>query len=175
MTLSPPRPVKPMAAILHSSEETLEEALRLLAERWGAADHIGAGRPFDSTRYYEPEMGPGLIRRIVSFRGLIPSEALIERKLEAMEVEEALRGPAGGRRVNIDPGYIDLHKVVLASSKEGPAKIHMGRGIHADMVARIVKGKLEPCAWTFEDFRRGAYDEDLSAIRRLYKAELGGA
>ena len=154
--------------------ENLEQTARMLGERWGVPDHVGAARPFDLTAYYENEMGPGLLRRAVSFERLAPSECLIERKVEAMEVEDALRGTGGGRRVNIDPGYVDLQKIVLASSKEGPWKVHLGRGVHADLIARVVKGKLEPSPAGFADFRSGAYEEDLIAIRRIYKGQLRG-
>jgi len=158
--------------VLYSSEGTLAEALRMLGERWGVPDHVGGARPFDLTGYYEREMGPGLLRRAVSFERLAPSECLIERKVDAMEVEDALREAGGGRRANIDPGYVDLQKIVLASSKEGPWKVHLGRGVHADMVARVVKGRLEPSPAAFADFRSGVYEEELLAIRRIYKAQL---
>jgi len=174
LSLVLPGPVKPFAMVLYSSEDALAQALRMLGERWGVPDHVGAARPFDLTAYYENEMGPGLLRRAVSFERLAPSECLIERKVEAMEVEDALRGTGGGRRVNIDPGYVDLQKIVLASSKEGPWKVHLGRGVHADLIARVVKGKLEPSPAGFADFRSGAYEEDLIAIRRIYKGQLRG-
>ena len=174
MSLVIPAPVKSFAMVLSSSEGALEEALRMLGERWGAPDHVGRALPFDVTDYYEREMGPGLVRRAVSFERLAPPERLVERKVEAMEVEDALRGTGGGRRANIDPGYVDLQKVVLASSKEGPWKIHLGRGVHADLVARVVKGRLEPSPGAFADFRSGVYEEDLLAIRRIYKGQLRG-
>ena len=174
MSLVLPGPVKPFVMVLYSSEDALAEALRMLGERWGGPDHVGGAQPFELTDYYEREMGPGLQRRAVSFERVAPSECLIERKVEAMEVEDSLRQPGGGRRTNIDPGYVDLQKIVLASSKEGPWKIHLGRGVHADLVARVVNRRLEPSPAAFADFRSGVYDEDLLAIRRIYKGQLRG-
>jgi hypothetical protein len=166
-----PEPVKLIALVLWREEAALAEAVRRLCGLWGEVDFEGPDRPFDETRYYEEEMGAGLRRRIVSFAELIPSESLVERKLDAARVEDALRGPAG-RRVNIDPGYLDVHKVVLASFKPGAPKLHLGRGVHADMVCRYAKGKFHTFEWSFGDFRRGAYDEELAAIRARYKARL---
>ena len=166
-----PEPVKLLAAVLWRDAGAIADALRRLAGLWGEIDIQGPDRPFDATDYYEKEMGAGLHRRIVSFTELVPSGSLALRKLEAAGVEDALRGPLG-RRVNIDPGYLDVHKVVLASFKPGAPKIHLGRGVHADIVCRYSKGKFQPLEWSFGDFRRGAYDEELAAIRARYKGQL---
>jgi hypothetical protein len=166
-----PEPVKLLAAVLWREADALADALLRLRGLWGEVDFQGPDRPFDGTDYYEKEMGAGLQRRIISFTDLVPSDSLTLRKLEAAGVEEALRGPVG-RRVNIDPGYLDVHKVVLASFKPGAPKVHLGRGVHADIVCRYSKGKFQPLEWSFGDFRRGAYDEELGAIRARYKGQL---
>ena len=167
-----PSPVKRIAFLLSADREASLGALAKLVERWGCTDHDGTPRPFDLTNYYESEMGSGLERWVVSFARLLPADGLVDAKLDALQVEDAWRGPDGRRRVNIDPGYLDLHKVVLASLKPGAPKIYLGRGTHADMICRYSKGMFTPFEWTFEDFRRGLYDADLLEIRRRYKAGL---
>lgn len=169
-----PEPVKLLALVLWREADALEEALRRLSGLWGDADFQGPDRPFDATDYYEREMGTGLQRRIISFAALVSSESLVLRKLEAAGVEDALRG-LRGRRVNIDPGYLDVHKVVLASFKPGAPKVHLGRGVHADIVCRYSKGRFQPLEWSFGDFRSGTYDEELTAIRARYKRQIAAA
>lgn len=166
-----PDPVKLLAAVLWSREDALRAALEAMQARWGEADHVGRDLPFDLTDYYEAEMGTRLFRRIIGFSRLIPPDALIEAKLAALEIEEMLRGPAG-RIVNIDPGYLDLHKVVLASGKGAGHKVYLGAGVHADMVCRYVRGRFLPFERTFPDFRDGRHDGDLLRIRALYKDSL---
>ena len=85
-----------------------------------------------------------------------------------------MRGPRG-RRVNLDPGYLDLHKLVLASVKYGPMKIHLGKGVYADLVCRYSEGAFRHLEWTFRDFREGRYDAELIAIRGIYRAQLRSA
>lgn len=164
-------PVKLFVAALWREAAALEEGVRRLAERWGPTDFVGPDRPFDSTDYYEREMGSPLHRRLVAFAVLLRPEEIVPRKHEAMGIERDLGGPSG-RTVNLDAGYLDVHKVVLASAKPGPQKIFLGGGVWADMVSRYSKGAFHPFEWSFPDFRCGRYDEELLEIRRLYRAGL---
>ena len=74
--------------------------------------------------------------------------------------------------MNLDVGYFDIHKIVLASCKYDAQKVHLGKGIYADIVARYSQGEYHPYEWTFPDFRERRYDRDLLEIRRLYKSQL---
>jgi len=164
-------PVKLIVAVLWSDAAALENALARLEERWGQIDFTGADHPFDATRYYEGEMGLEICRRIISFKRLVPPESIREAKLTCNEIEETLAA-GGGRKVNLDIGYIDHNKIVLASAKYAGQKIHLGDGIYADMVARYRDGKYRPFEWTFPDFRDGRYDEELDVIRETYLGRL---
>jgi hypothetical protein len=162
--------VKRIALLLWADAEALSGALAAARGAWGELDHEGADQPFDLTAYYDEEMGKGLRRRLVSFQRLTRSEDLAAAKLEAMAIERSLaRG--GNRRVNIDVGYLDLEKVVLASSKPVWHRLHVGRGIHAEIVLRYAKGRFHPLEWSFPDFRDGRYERDLVAARERYKAQ----
>jgi hypothetical protein len=164
-------PVKLIVAVLWSDAAAFEEALCRLQERWGPIDFRGNDHLFDATRYYDDEMGPGICRRIVSFDRLVPPESIREAKLVCNEIEETLAFGAG-RKVNLDIGYIDHSKVVLASAKYAGQKIHLGDGIYADMIARYRDGKYHPFEWTFPDFRGGRYDSELQRIRETYLGQL---
>ena len=104
-------------------------------------------------------------------------EILAEAKLLCNRFEDTLAGP-DGRRVNLDIGYLDHNKVVLASAKGAGQKIYLSRGMYADLVARYARGRYQPFEWMFPDFRDGRYDRELGEIRRLYleqlKSERGG-
>lgn len=166
-----PEPVKLFAAILWSDASARDESIRRLEGIWGRTDSEGPDRLFDVTDYYVAEMGSPLSRRLVSFERLVAPDALPRLKCESTAVEDALRGPRG-RRVNIDIGYLDLHKVVLASWKAGPQKIYLGGGVWADFVCRYSRGTFHTLEWTFPDFRDGRYWKELLQFRAIYKAQL---
>lgn len=164
-------PVKLIVAVLWSDAEALKEAFSRVENHWGPIDFVGPDHSFEVTRYYENEMGPQIFRRIISFRRLVAPESIREAKLTCNEIEQTLAA-GGGRKVNLDVGYIDHNKVVLASAKYAGQKIHLGDGIYADMIARYRDGKYRPFEWTFPDFRDGRYDQELGTIRENYLNRL---
>ena len=169
-------PVKFVAAILARDDaEITRGPLPSLERLLGPADFRGGPHPFAMTDYYEDEMGAGLVRTILAFEKLRPATDLVRVKLAVAEIERSFEA-AGGRRYNIDTGYMDFFKLVLASFKEGPQKVYLGDGVWADPVMMYQDGAFHALPWTFPDFKAGTYTEELTAIRRLYKkARHGGS
>jgi len=166
-----PDPVKLFVAVLWREPKPLADATTRMEQLWGPIDFTGPDRTFDATTYYESEMGSPLSRRIVGFRDLVSPEKLVETKLIAIDIEKDLRG-AAGRTVNLDVGYLDHNKIVLASAKGAGQKIYLARGIFADLVARFGHGRYQPFEWTFLDFRDGRYDDELADLRQMYLKQL---
>lgn len=164
---STPQPVKYFVALLWADAAVLEGAYTRLVEQFGPIDFEGPDRPFDLTNYYETEMGANLRRRLLGFEPLRSPEHLANAKLACNGIETALAKPEG-RVVNLDVGYLDHNKVVLASAKEAGQKIYLSDGIYADLVARYAQGRYQPFAWTFPDFKDGRYDADLAELRTRF-------
>jgi hypothetical protein len=160
-------PVKLLVAILWSEEETLRNAIRDLERAWGRIDFAGDDHSFDCTDYYEEEMGTALRRRLVSFLELVSPDILVSAKHACNKMEDKWAGPKG-RLINLDIGYLDHNKIVLASFKGAGQKIYLQKGVWADLVARFRSGRYSPFEWTFPDFRDGRFDQELLEIRRLY-------
>ena len=161
-------PVQPVLAVLFSDAELLPDVRDRLEQRWGPVGHQSEPIPFDITDYYEEEMGPELKRSIWGFEQEMDASELVERKKRAREVEEQF-ARAGDRQVNLDPGYLDPAKLVLASEKENGQKIYLRDGVFADIILFYEKGDWEPMQWTFPDFSSGRYDEALTRIRTDWK------
>ena len=111
----PPEPVKVFIAVLWSDAAALPDLYARLAD-WGRVEFEGPDHPLDLTNYYEAEMGAALKRRLISFEPLRPPDELAAAKLACNRIEEEL-GAEGRRRVNLDVGYLDHNKIVLASVK----------------------------------------------------------
>lgn len=166
-----PEPVKFFVALLWADAAALAEAYTRLAERFGRIDFEGSDRPFDRTDYYADEMGANLSRRLIAFATLRGPDELADTKHFCITIESALAG-AAGRRVNLDIGYLDHNKIVLASVKAAGQKIYLRDGIYADLIARYAEGRYQPFPWTFPDFKDGRYDPELAALRTAYLKQI---
>jgi hypothetical protein len=130
--IKPPDRVKLFAGLLAPDEESFHNAEATITERWGKIDHRGPILPFTYTDYYAPEMGKTLMRRWVSFETLIEPSQLAGIKRYSNEVEDSF-ACSGKRVVNIDPGYLALSKIVLASTKDFSHRIYLSDGIYAEI------------------------------------------
>ncbi|MFH0919887.1 MAG: DUF4416 family protein [Fibrobacterota bacterium] len=166
-----PTTIKTIAAVLTPDQAALEKALAELAPLFGPTDFTGPLLPFDVTDYYEKEMGGPLFRSIVSFTNPGDAGDLACHKRKTMSVEASLRNGSGGRLVNIDTGYLDFDRMVLASVKPGPYKVYMADGIWADLTLHYEKGAFHPMPWTFADFKDGRYNKAFMRIRELFKKQ----
>ncbi len=168
--LNEPIGVKAIAAIL-SPHPIPENSFYVdLAECFGSIIYKGAFLPFDTTDYYASEFGPKLYRGFCAFTGLMEPSLLVEYKLKAAQLEEKW-SDAGRRIYNVDIGYLDFDKLVLASFKKGPCKLYLNHGVYADMLVKYSKGNFEPFPWAFSDFKDARYIPSLLAIREKLKAE----
>ncbi|MDD5174791.1 MAG: DUF4416 family protein, partial [Candidatus Omnitrophica bacterium] len=78
----------------------------------------------------------------------------------------------GKRTINIDPGYVDLAKLVLFSTKDYSHRMHVGRGIFAEVTLHFKDEKFTTWPWTYPDYKTDAYISIFNYIRELYKSEL---
>jgi hypothetical protein len=164
--------VKLFIVTLHRDLEILQSATSDMITLFGPVDWQSEDFPFDVTNYYEKEMGTELLRRFYSFQNLIMPDEIADIKIRTNELENKYSN-AKGRQINLDPGYLDTYKVVLASTKFGGQKIYIGQGIYADMTLVMYKGQWESFEWGFPDFKSRRYDDVLSIIRDSYKGKGG--
>ncbi|MDZ7288304.1 MAG: DUF4416 family protein [candidate division KSB1 bacterium] len=166
-----PLPVKLIMAVLYSDEMRLAEARTRSIDRFGPIDFTSAPFPFEVTDYYVPEMGAPIIRCFYAFERLISPGNLAGIKLVTNVIEEQL-AVDGQRKVNLDPGYLDPDKFVLASAKYNGQKIYLSDGIWADLTLHYEKGHFYAYPWSFPDFRSGEYEKAFLRMREIYKAQL---
>lgn len=167
-----PQPVKWFTGVLCSDAHVIDVVRDRLENRWGAVDYTSPEFPFDLTRYYEAEMGPGIRRWFWSFQRLIDPGRLPEIKWFTNDLEAEFSDAGGHRRINLDPGYLDFYKMVLASVKDRAQKIYLSRGIYADPTLYYLKGRWYAYDWSLPDFKSGMYNDIFHAIRSIYRRDM---
>lgn len=163
-------PVKLFLGFLYSTNGPIEEAIQAIDLEIGKIDYRSSAFPFDQTDFYKEEMGEGLQRIFVSIERWIHPGELIGVKKTVGLIEDRFR-VNGKRTVNIDPGYLDFTKVVLASHKTGGQKLYIQDDVFIDLVLYYHKNRYEPLPWSFPDFKSGIYDGVWNEIRSIYKKE----
>ena len=164
-------PGKALIGVLFQKDEIYQQFLRHLETIEVEIELESKICKFDSTDYYQEEMGSGLYRIFLSLKGLYPVEQSVSLKNETNSWENEWK-EAGKRTLNLDPGYLDLHKVVLLSGKEGPQKIYLGGGIWSDLNLIRRAGRFEALPWTFPDLRESRYHPFFERVRENLKLDL---
>lgn len=167
--LRPTLPVKLICGLLSGDSDLLRRARQMMIRRWGAIDLESEIWPFTQTDYYKAQMGENLLRQFVSFERLIRPDELAEIKIATNSIEgeiaEQILDPAIVRPVNLDPGYIDLGKLVLATTKDRSHRIHIGSRIYAEVTLHYVEERWQTWPWTYRDYAEGHYFDFLSRVR----------
>ncbi|RJQ51048.1 MAG: DUF4416 family protein [Nitrospiraceae bacterium] len=166
-----PHPVKLFVGMLSQDVSLIEHLAETLKSFYGPSDMESPVLPWEHTKYYSKEMGAGLKRKFVFFRDLINPGAVSEMKLKTIELEKQFLNEKGGRRINLDPGYIDSAKIVLVSTKDFSHRIYLNNGIYGE-VTLVYSGKnYQILPYTYPDFRTEEYFEIFRKAREIYKGQ----
>jgi hypothetical protein len=169
--VSPP-PVVLILGTLHTDFRAHEKAMQAVSELVGPLEtHLG---PFDweYSQYYEPEMGPGIVRNFYAFRDLIGPEEIVAIKLATNDIEDRHLKPDKGRSVNLDPGYVSRENLVLATAKPRHQRVYIGKGIYGDLTMTYHTGSYQPLPWTYPDWADDTVLAFLGTQRERLKAAL---
>ena len=167
----PPQPVKLFIATLYEDLEVLEAVIPLLVERFGTIEWRSDPISFTYTDYYR-DIGENLVRVFLVFKSLVDPGILPEVKLFTNELEKRTATEGHPRRINLDPGYFDGGKIVLATTKNFSHRVYIGKGIYAEATIKWERGDFQPFPYTYPDYRSEAYRPILKKIRELYRASL---
>jgi hypothetical protein len=175
--ITTPLPVKLIVGILTSVPEILAEAEKLLTEAFGPVDTRSELFLFDWTHYYDAEMGSPIYRCFFSFVDLIEASAIVETKIKTNEIESLFlaKYPSIPRPINLDPGYMEQSKIVLASTKNFFHRILVSKGIYAEVTLHFQDGHWSTFPWTFPDYKSDRYHPFLATLRDHYRRQLSDA
>ncbi len=163
--------VKLMVSMLAAADNAVNEALRSLSERYGTPDYISHQQFFNYSDYYERQMGSPLVRRFVFFETLIRPEELPDIKIFCNSMEERF-SREGKRRVNLDPGYLALPHLILATGKGYSHRPYLRDGIYADLTLIYRDGSFHPLPWTYPDYASLPIRQIFNVLRQRYSQQL---
>jgi len=154
------------ADLLATIKKALERALRNKVDlESGVMDFIHTG-------YYAEEMGCNLKRKFLSFRKPIDLKNAYAVKLKTNAIERRF-SKDGKRAVNIDPGYLDLSKLVLFSTKDYTHRIYLNKGIYAEITLFYKDKTFRAWPWTYPDYKTDEYIDLFNKIRDIHKENIG--
>lgn len=162
----PAKPVKLFVALLTNDLTLFVRSIAELQSLYGPVDLESEVFPWDMTTYYRKEMGENLLRKFVTFERLVAPDTLADIKLATNALEISLSGsdnPTASRRVNLDPGYVDATKLVLASAKDQAHRIYLAHGIYAEVTLLYYHGEFHPFIYTYPDYQ---WPETYAFLRR---------
>ena len=138
-------------ALMYSNKDVYEEATELLTKKFGEIEFKSDEFDFNFTTYYEKEFGKPLKKVFIVFKKPIKRKGLVDIRLYTQDLEKKLK-QNNKRRINIDPGYITKDSLVMASLKEQPYKIYLGKGVFGHMIIMFKKMDIIPFRHSFPDY-----------------------
>lgn len=167
--IKPAEEAKLFTALLSREERLIHIARERLSLSFGPVDFASEISPWTYTRYYEKEMGTDLKRQFLFFERPILPDTLSDIKNMTNDLETHLKDNVGirmqGRPVNIDPGYLTLAKVVLASTKDYSHRIYIGNGIYAEVTLYYRDKSYQSLPHTYPDYGSREYIDMFNRVR----------
>jgi hypothetical protein len=174
--IKPPRPVKLICGLIGADPDLLARARGLLSKQVRQIEAVSDIWPFDFTDYYKDEMGSDLKRQFVVFEGLMQVDRLPEIKRLTNQIEQRIAqevlDPLISRPVNLDPGYITLAKLVLATTKDYSHRIYLQEGIYAESTLHYEAGGWHAWQWTYPDYAGPTYHAFFTQVRQALKDQM---
>lgn len=170
-TVNYPDKAKLVIGIL-TENQTIEKAVfDILLFQYGNADIISEAIPFEHSQYYDA-IGKKLYKKLYSFECPIYREELTAIKLFTNSLEQRYLSENGERLINIDPGYITLSNLFLASCKEYYHRAYIGSGIYLENEYYYQDKAYRFWDWTYPDYKKDEYLDFFHTMRKIYKAQL---
>jgi len=167
--------VKLIIGIISHSRESFEKSIPILKRAFGPIDYTSKELDFNHTDYYKKDMGTGLKRYFLSFSRLIDPNNLPAIKRKTIDFEKRISGEIKSvmRPINLDPGYIDAAKLILASTKDYYHRIFIGKEIYGELTLSYRKSSFVPMEWTYYDYKNKDCIEVFNHIRSIFMEQRG--
>ena len=163
---------KLIIGVIYSDKSIFEEAMSRVIEKFGPVDMVSEEFSFSKefSNYYDNELGGEGIRRIYSFEKLVDAseQAEIKEWTNALELELAVDE---NRKINLDPGFINHGRLMLATTKKAGFRIPLKRGIYTELTLFWAKGAWHKLPWSYRDYQSERVQKFITKVRSKYLAQ----
>jgi hypothetical protein len=128
-----------------------------IQESFGSIATLSPKFAFTESEYYKSTMGVGLSKQFALLEPWYDPAELAKHKLMSNDFESqyAMQFECEEERpLNVDPGYLSMTKLVLASTKNREHRIYLRDGIYAEVTLAFRNQKWLPMPWTYPDYQR---------------------
>ncbi len=162
-------PEKLIVGVIYHDAEVYKEAMKILKAEFGEIDFSSEVFSFSKefSEYYDEELGGEGIRIIHSFENTVMPDRQAEIKKLTNEIE-ARFAEGGNRKINLDPGFINHGRLMLATTKEAGFRIPLSDGIYTELTLFYARGGWHKFPWSYRDYQSERVQEFLTRVRKKY-------
>lgn len=157
--------------VLYVADDIRVKADKILTEKYGPFLMVSDVIDFNYTTYYNEEMGEGIKRVYYAFETLIKKDSLADIKCMTNTIENDFSSD-GKRSINLDPGYLDMSKLILASAKDFSHRIYLRDGIYGEITFIFHKNGSQFLPWSYADYKDTPAQKFFYAVREMYHKQL---
>ena len=159
---------KMIIGVIYHEREILDSAMAMLVNEFGEIDDLSEEFSFSEefSTYYDEEVGGECLRRIYSFRELVDPSRQADIKIRTNEIEAIF-----GRKINIDPGFINHGRLMLATTKETGFRVPLEKGIYTELTLFWARGGWQKFPWTYRDYQSERVQKFITKVRKSYLTE----
>ena len=160
---------KLIIGVIYNDMEVYERAMAMLTEAFGEveceSERFSFSREFSD--YYDEELGGEGQRVIFSFCDTVDPARQAEIKQRTNEMEKELSRD-GNRLINLDPGFINHGRLMLATTKKAGFRIPLSDGIYTELTLFWAKGAWHKLPWSYRDYQSEKVQKFLTETRKRY-------
>lgn len=164
---------KLIIGVIYNDKEVFDSAMAIIYDKFGEPDGVCEEFSFSDefSDYYDSELGGKGIRRIYSFEKLVDPSEQAKIKEFTNELEKKFSDADGNRKINLDPGFINHGRLLLATTKETGFRIPLERGIYTELTLFWARGKWQKLPWTYRDYQSERVQRFLTSVRKKYLSQ----
>ena len=159
---------KLIIGVIYHEKEVLDRAMEILTAEFGDVEAVSEEFSFsgDFSTYYDEEIGGEGFRRIYSFKETVDPSRQADIKIRTNEIEAMFN-----RRINIDPGFINHGRLMLATTKETGFRVPLAKGIYTELTLFWARGGWQKFPWTYRDYQSERVQKFITKVRKSYLTE----